>query len=120
MTHSNPPDETARSGSIGLPLPDTYAKIMDPETGERELPPGEIGELVVRGPQVMCGYLDNPEETRNVLRDGWLYTCDMACMDESGFFKLVDRKKDLIKSGGLNVFPSEVERVLATHPSVKE
>jgi long-chain acyl-CoA synthetase len=120
VTHSNPPDSGARSGSIGLPLPDTYAKIMDVETGQRELAPGDVGELVVRGPQIMTGYLDNPEETADMLRDGWLYTGDLARMDEDGFFTLVDRKKDMIKSGGLNVFPSEVERVLSTHPSVKE
>jgi long-chain acyl-CoA synthetase len=120
VTHSNPPDSSARSGSIGLPLPDTYAKIMDVETGERELAPGEVGELAVRGPQVMAGYLDNPTETADMLRDGWLFTGDLARMDEDGYFTLVDRKKDMIKSGGLNVFPSEVERVLATHPSVKE
>jgi long-chain acyl-CoA synthetase len=120
VTHSNPPDSSARSGSIGLPLPDTYAKIMDVQTGERELAPGEVGELVVRGPQVMSGYLNNPEETADMLRDGWLFTGDLARMDEDGYFTLVDRKKDMIKSGGLNVFPSEVERVLATHPSVKE
>jgi long-chain acyl-CoA synthetase len=120
VTHSNPPDAGARSGSIGLPLPDTYAKVMDVETGERELAPGEVGELVVQGPQVMAGYLDNPEETADMLRDGWLYTGDLACMSEDGYFTLVDRKKDMIKSGGLNVFPSEVERVLATHPSVRE
>jgi long-chain acyl-CoA synthetase len=120
VTHSNPPDPSARSGSIGLPLPDTYAKIMDVETGDRELAPGEVGELVVQGPQVMAGYLDNPEETADMLRDGWLYTGDLARMSDDGFFTLVDRKKDMIKSGGLNVFPSEVERVLATHPSVRE
>ncbi len=120
VTHSNPPDSTARSSSIGLPLPNTYAKIMDMETGERELPPGEVGELVVQGPQVMAGYLDNPEETKIALRDGWLFTGDLARMDEDGFFKLEDRKKDMIKSAGLCVFPSEVERVLRTHPSVKE
>jgi long-chain acyl-CoA synthetase len=120
VTHSNPPDATARSGSIGLPLPDTYAKIMDVETGERELEPGEVGELAVRGPQVMAGYLNNPQETADMLRDGWLFTGDLARMDEDGYFTLVDRKKDMIKSGGLNVFPSEVERVLSAHPNVKE
>jgi long-chain acyl-CoA synthetase len=120
VTHSNPPDSGARSGSIGLPLPDTYAKIMDVETGERELEPGEVGELVVQGPQVMAGYLDNPEETGNMLRGGWLYTGDLARMSDDGYFTLVDRKKDMIKSGGLNVYPSEVERVLSTHPSVRE
>jgi long-chain acyl-CoA synthetase len=120
VTHGNPPDTTARHGTIGLPFPDTIARIMDVETGTQELPPGKVGELVVRGPQVMSGYLNAPDETRHMLRDGWLFTGDLASMSEDGYFTLVDRKKDLIKSGGLNVFPSEVERVLASHPSVKE
>ncbi len=120
VTHGNPPDTTARAGTIGLPFPDTYARIMDVETGEIELPPGKVGELVVSGPQIMAGYLNNPAETAHMLRNGWLYTGDLASMSEDGYFTLVDRKKDMIKSGGLNVYPSEVEKVLATHPSVKE
>jgi long-chain acyl-CoA synthetase len=120
VTHANPPDSTARSGTIGLPLPDTIARIVDVETGQRDLPPGEIGELVIQGPQVMAGYLDAPEETALMLRDGWLYTGDLACVDEAGYFTLVDRKKDMIKSGGLNIYPSEVEKVLASHPAVRE
>ena len=120
VTHTNPPDDNARTGSVGLPLPGTDARIVDPETGETELPPGEVGELVVRGPQVMAGYLENVEETAHVLRDGWLHTGDLACMDEDGFLTLVDRKKDIIISGGLNIYPSEIEHVLASHPSVQE
>ncbi len=120
VTHGNPPDATARPGTIGMPLPDTDARVVDVETGETDLQPGDVGELIVRGPQVMAGYLDEPAETAQVLRDGWLYTGDLARMDENGFFTLVDRKKDMIKSGGLNIYPSEVEKVLGGHAAVRE
>jgi long-chain acyl-CoA synthetase len=120
VTHANPPDGEVQPGSIGLPLPDTLARVVDPQSGLRELPPGEIGELVVRGPQVMSGYLDHPEDTATTLRNGWLYTGDLAYMDTRGYFTLVERKKDMIISGGLNIFPSEVEQVLAAHPLVEE
>ncbi|TGE34809.1 long-chain fatty acid--CoA ligase [Desulfosporosinus fructosivorans] len=110
----------ARVGSIGIPAPNTDAKIMDLETGERELPPGEIGELVLKGDQVMLAYWQKPEETGAVLRDGWLYTGDIAHMDEDGFFYIVDRKKDMIISGGYNVYPRDIEEVLYTHPAVRE
>jgi long-chain acyl-CoA synthetase len=93
---------------------------MDVETGERELPVGEIGELTVRGPQIMSGYLHRDDETKQVLRNGWLYTGDMARMDEDGYFYIEDRKKDMIKSGGENVYPREVEDVILHHPKVKE
>ncbi|MGH7261095.1 MAG: long-chain-fatty-acid--CoA ligase, partial [Nitrospiraceae bacterium] len=123
VTHVNPigqPVEKRRMRSIGVPLPDTDARIMDAETGQRELPVGEIGELVVRGPQVMRGYWRRDDETRQVLRDGWLYTGDMARRDEAGYFYIEDRKKDMIKSGGENVYPREVEEVLLRHPKVKD
>ena len=120
VTHTNPPDSTAIAGSIGVPLPNTEAKVVDKETGLVELPVGEVGELAIRGPQVMQGYLKNEEETSMVLRDGWLHTGDMAKMNEDGYFTLVDRKKDMIISGGLNVFPTEVEQILETHPGVRE
>ncbi len=124
VTHVNPtcPDsgEPRRRRSIGLPLPDTDAKIMDIETGERELPVGEIGELAVRGPQVMRGYWKREDETGHVLRNDWLFTGDLARMDASGFFYIEDRKKDMIKSGGENVYPREVEEVLVRHPKIKE
>lgn len=110
----------ARVGSIGIPAPNTDARIMDLETGERELPPGEIGELVLKGDQVMLSYWQKPEETGAVLRDGWLYTGDIAHMDEDGFFYIVDRKKDMIISGGYNVYPRDIEEVLYTHPAVRE
>jgi long-chain acyl-CoA synthetase len=122
VTHCNPLDrsmKTVKVGSIGLPWPDTDAKIMDIETGEKELPIGEIGELVVKGPQVMKGYWKMPEETANVLRDGWLYTGDIGKMDEDGYFYITDRKKDLIKYKGYSVYPRELEDVLYEHPAVK-
>jgi long-chain acyl-CoA synthetase len=122
VTHANPLDSTMKTvkiGSIGIPWPDTEAKIVDVETGARELPPGEVGELVVKGPQVMKGYWKMPEETRSTLRDGWLYTGDIAKMDEDGYFYIVDRKKDLIKYKGYSVYPRELEDVLYEHPAVK-
>ncbi|WP_027409535.1 AMP-binding protein [Anoxybacteroides tepidamans] len=106
-------------GSIGVPWPDTEAKIISLETGE-EAAINEIGELVVRGPQVMKGYWNQPFETESVLRDGWLYTGDMAYMDEKGYFFIVDRKKDMIIASGYNIYPREVEEVLYEHPKVQE
>jgi long-chain acyl-CoA synthetase len=120
VTHVNPIDERNRLGSIGLPLPDTEARIMDQATGLEELPAGEVGELVVRGPQVMKGYFNNSEETNRALRGGWLYTGDLARRSEDGFFTIVDRKKDIIKTSGFLVFPAEVEEVLNSYPQVAE
>ncbi len=118
-THLNP-IFNSRVGSIGVPAPNTDAKIMDLETGLKELPPGEIGELVVKGNQVMTGYWQKPEETIAVLQDGWLYTGDIAHKDKDGFFYIVDRKKDMIITGGYNVYPRDIEEVLYTHPAVME
>jgi long-chain acyl-CoA synthetase len=120
VTHVNPLDLGNRPGTIGLPLPDTEARIMDQATGLEELPPGAVGELVVRGPQVMKGYYHNPEETARTLRGGWLYTGDLAKRDRDGYFTIVDRKKDIIKTSGFLVFPAEVEEVLARFPGVAE
>ncbi len=123
VTHANPIDQPVgqrRKRSIGVPFPDTDARIVDAETGQHELPAGEIGELVIRGPQVMRGYWRREEDTRQVLRDGWLYTGDMARRDADGYFYVEDRKKDMIKSGGENVYPREVEEVLLRHPKVKD
>ena len=120
VTHANPVFGENRIGTIGLPWPDTEAKVMDIETGKIEMPPGESGELVIRGPQVMKGYWNKPEETRQTLRDGWLYTGDIAVMDKDGYFQIVDRKKDMIIVGGFNVYPREVEEVLFQHPKVLE
>jgi long-chain acyl-CoA synthetase len=106
-------------GSIGVPWPDTEAKIISLETGE-EAKVNEIGELIVRGPQVMKGYWNQPIETEAVLRDGWLYTGDLGYMDERGYFFVVDRKKDMIIASGYNIYPREVEEVLYEHPKVKE
>ncbi len=119
VTHCNPIRGSRRPGSIGVPYPDTDAGIVNPETGV-PLPPGEVGELVVRGPQVMRGYLDDPEETARALREGWLFTGDMARMDTDGFFYIVDRRKEMINVGGLKVFPREVEEVVYKHPAVRE
>ncbi|WP_274654986.1 long-chain-fatty-acid--CoA ligase [Paenibacillus humicola] len=118
VTHANPIWASRKNGTIGVPLPGTDAGIADPESGER-LPPGKIGELVVKGPQVMAGYWNRPEETEAALRDGWLHTGDLAVMDEDGFFAIVDRIKDVIIAGGFNVYPREVEEVLMQHPAVQ-
>jgi long-chain acyl-CoA synthetase len=119
VTHANPIYGLRKEGSIGVPFPSTDAKIVDPET-LKELPVGEIGELAVSGPQIMKEYWNKPDETSQVLHDGWLYTGDMAKMDEDGYFYIVDRKKDLIIAGGFNIYPREVEEVLFQHPKVKE
>ena len=121
VTHANPIFGENRVGTIGLPWPDTEAVIMDLDTGEKILPPGEVGELCIRGPQVMKGYWNMPTETANALRGGWLHTGDVAVMDEDGYFKIVDRKKDMILgAGGFNIYPREIEDVLYEHPKVKE
>jgi len=118
-THDSPPERVKR-GSIGIPIIDTDAKIVDLETGAKELGPDEIGELALRGPQVMKGYWNAPQETARVLRDGWLFTGDIAQMDEEGYFYVLDRRKDLIKYKGYSIFPAEVETILDEHPAVRE
>ncbi|MEJ7815467.1 MAG: long-chain fatty acid--CoA ligase [Rubrobacter sp.] len=121
VTHFNPPfTGEAREGSIGIPVPGTDARIVDVETGNEEMPVGESGELVIRGPQVMKGYWNMPEETAEALRDGWLRTGDVARMDEDGYFYIVDRKKDMILASGYNVYPREIEEVLFEHEEVAE
>jgi long-chain acyl-CoA synthetase len=119
-THFVPSPHGGPKGSIGLPAPDTEVRIMDITTGQKECAVGEIGELVVKGPQIMQGYWNNPELTSTVLGDGWLYTKDLARMDEKGFFYLVDRKDDLILSSGFNIYPSQIEAILEKHPKVKD
>ena len=125
-THCNPLAGTNKTGSIGMPLPDMECKIIDLEDGTTELALGEVGELVVRGPQVMKGYHNMPTETANALRilgdggDAWLFTGDIARMDEDGYFYIVDRKKELIKPGGYQVWPREVEEAIAANPKVLE
>jgi long-chain acyl-CoA synthetase len=125
-THVNPLNRN-KIGFIGLPWPDTDARIMDADEGEQEMPMGEIGELVIQGPQVMKGYWEKPTETANVLREHpelgpglWLHTGDIARMDEEGYFQIVDRKKDMIICGGFNVYPRDVEEVLFQHPAIAE
>ncbi|MCW4006810.1 MAG: long-chain fatty acid--CoA ligase [Candidatus Bathyarchaeota archaeon] len=122
VTHCSPVDKTMKTvkvGSIGLPIPGTDAKIVDLETGTQTLPPTQTGELAVKGPQVMKGYWQRPDETALVLRDGWLLTGDIAHMDEYGYFYITDRKKDLIKYKDYSVYPREIEDVLYEHPAVK-
>ena len=120
VTHANPIYGKSIIGSIGLPIPDTEVKIMDLETGEKELPVGEVGEMCVRGPQVMEGYHEMPEETEHSLRDGWLYTGDIGKLDEEGYTYIVDRKKDMVIAGGYNIYPRDIEEVLFTHPKIME
>ncbi len=120
VTHCQPIRGTHKIGTVGIPLPGVDSKIVDMETGTRELPIGEAGEIIVRGPNLMDGYWANPAETAGQLRDGWLYTGDVATMDQDGYFTIVDRKKELVIVSGFNVYPREVEEVLFSHPAVLE
>ncbi|HPP96331.1 MAG TPA: long-chain fatty acid--CoA ligase [Spirochaetota bacterium] len=120
QTHLNPYGGLNKPGSIGIPYPDTEVKIVDLETGEKVMPVGKEGEMIFRGPQVTKGYLNKPEETAKAIRNGWLYSGDIAYMDEDGYFFVVDRKKDLIISGGYNVYPREIEEVLYKHPRIQK
>jgi len=125
-THCNPMLGTNKTGSIGMPLPDVECKIISLDDGETEMGSGEVGEIIIRGPQVMRGYHNMPTETANTLRDlndggaPWLFTGDIARMDEDGYFYIADRKKELIKPGGYQVWPREVEEVVIAHPKVLE
>lgn len=114
---SGPPMALKKFGSVGVPYPDVDLKIINPDTGE-ELPRGEVGEIIMTSPYVMMGYWNNPEETAKQLKDGWVYTGDLAYMDEDGFVFLVDRSKDLVIAGGYNIYPVEVDGVIAGHPKV--
>jgi len=120
VTHVNPVEGERRAGSIGVPLPDTDQRVVDLETGSRVLATGEVGELAVRGPQVMLGYYHQPEETDLVLKDGWFRTGDVARIDADGYAYIVDRKKDMINVSGMKVYPREVEEVLFQHPGVAD
>ena len=121
VTHVNPFAGGARKvGSIGVPISDTLVRVVDLETGLTDLPVGEAGEVVIKGPQVMKGYLNKPEETANMIRDGWCYTGDIGKMDEDGYFYIVDRKKDMIISGGFNIYPRDIDEVFYEHPKVQE
>ena len=120
VTHANPVYAGSRNGTIGLPWPGTECRLVDVEDGQSDAAPGEPGELCIRGPQVMKGYWNRPEDTAAVLRDGWLHTGDVAAMDDDGYFRIVDRKKDMIIAGGYNIYPRDIEEVLYEHPSVRE
>src|SRR5258705_436310 len=120
VTHSNPLLGRRKPGSIGVPLPDTDAKVVDIETGTQLMPTGETGELALAGPQIMAGYWNKPDETAGMIRDGWLHTGDLARVDEDGYHYIVGRKKDMILCGGFNVYPDEIDRILAGHPAVVE
>ncbi len=119
VTHCNPVKGKRVAGSIGMPVTDTDCRIVDAETGEA-LSLGEVGELCVRGPQIMKGYWNRPDETEKTLKDGWLFTGDVARMDKKGYFYIVERKKDMIISEGFNIYPREIEEFLLTHPKVRD
>jgi long-chain acyl-CoA synthetase len=125
-THCNPLLGPNKEGSIGMPLPDVECRLISLDDGLSEVGPGEKGELVVRGPQVFKGYWNNPDETKTTLRPDpnggapWLHTGDIASMDPDGYYFIVDRKKELIKAGGYQVWPRNVEEALAAHPKIKE
>jgi long-chain acyl-CoA synthetase len=109
-----------KEGSVGVPLPDVDVRIVDVETGEQTLPSGQVGEIIIQAPQIMVGYWERPTETNDMIRNGWVYTGDLGYLDEDGYLFIVDRKKDLIKPGGFQVWPREAEEIIATHPAVAE
>lgn len=120
VTHANPLRGHRKIGTVGVPISNTDARIVDAETGTKELPVGEEGELIVKGPQIMIGYWKRPEETAAVLRDGWFHTGDLAARDEDGYFSIVGRKKDMILASGYNIYPDEIDRILMAHAAVAE
>ncbi len=109
-----------KPGTVGIPVADTDVRIVDPEKGEQEMPQGEVGEIIIKGPQVMMGYYKKPEETRAAIRDGYFYSGDLGFLDEDGYLTIVDRKKDLIIAGGYNIYPVEIDNVLFDHPKILE
>lgn len=119
-THANPIDGQRKIGTIGIPMPDTQCKLVDVDDPSKEIPAPGPGELCIKGPQVMLGYWNRPEETAETIRDGWLHTGDVAEVDDEGYFKIVDRKKEMIIVGGFNVYPRDVEEVLFQHPKILE
>jgi len=117
---SNPILGLKKIGSIGIPFPDTDLRLVDLQEGKEDVPQGEPGEIIVNGPLVMKGYWENPEETAGQLKDGWLYTGDIAVRDEDGYLFIVDRKKDMIIAGGFNIYPREIDEVLFQHPKIQD
>jgi len=120
LSHANPWRGKTKVGSVGVPVPDTDCRIVDLETGEKDLPQGESGEIILKGPQVSRGYYNRPQETAQSFRDGWFYTGDIGYMDEEGYLFIVDRKKDMIIAGGYNIYPREIDEVLYEHPKIQE
>ena len=120
LCHANPWRGKTKVGSVGVPIPDTDCRIVDVETGTREMDRGEPGEILIKGPQVMQGYYKQPEETADAIKDGWFYTGDIGYEDEEGYLYIVDRKKDLIIAGGYNIYPRDIDEVLYEHPKIRE
>lgn len=120
VTHANPMNGLNKPNSIGIPMPNTQCRVVDYKSGTKEVAVGEEGELIVKAPQVMKGYWNNKQMTDEAVRDGWLYTGDIVVMDEDGYFKVVERKKDIIIVKGFNVSPSEIERVICTYPHIED
>ena len=120
VTHINPFGGQTKAGSIGVPVPNTEVKIVDIDTGKEEVPVGKPGELLIKGPQVTKGYYKKPKETKQAIKNGWLYTGDISTMDDEGYFYIVDRKKDMIIAGGYNIYPRDIDEVLFGHPKVME
>jgi long-chain acyl-CoA synthetase len=120
MSTATPWSGPEKDGTVGIPYPNTDLKIVDLIEGTREMQTGDPGEILLKGPQVMKGYLNQPEETDNVLKDGWLYTGDIGFVDEDGFLTVVDRKKDVIVASGFNVYPKEIDELLFAHPKILE
>jgi long-chain acyl-CoA synthetase len=119
-TVATPTHGLYKPGAVGIPMPDVEVRVVDANSGEALLSPGQVGEFILRAPQIMQGYWGKPAETANAIRDGWLYTGDLGYLDEDGYMFIVDRKKDVIKPSGFQVWPREVEEVLAGHPVVAE
>ena len=117
---SNPVLGLKKAGSIGIPFPDNDVRLVDLQDGKTDVPQGQPGEIIMKGPLIMQGYWNNPQETAGQLKDGWLYTGDIAIQDEDGYFFIVDRKKDMIIAGGFNVYPREIDEILFQHPKILE
>jgi long-chain acyl-CoA synthetase len=120
LSHANPWGGKTKVGSVGVPITDTDCRIVDLETGTNDLPLGESGEILLKGPQLTKGYYKKPEETADAIRDGWFFTGDIGYMDDEGYLFIVDRKKDMIIAGGYNIYPRDIDEVLFEHPKIQE